>query len=288
MNTFIILPKVQKIKQNQLFSDLINILKLGVGSVKKRGKKRPTFEEKVYTFRGSIEHERIRTRRPPDRGKRRAKRKKPTPEQIRKQNQYNKEKRVRRLIKQNFHKNDYWVTFVYRKGTRGDLPEALEDRKKLLMYIRKGYKKAGYELKWIGRTEVGKHGAMHHHMIINRIPGGDIIITEAWEKIKDSAWADFVPMYKQGEFKDLAAYVVKPDKEDKDGNPTSSSNYSRSRNLEEPEPDIKRTTLKSIREYPEPTPGYYIDKDSVRQGINPITGSEYLHYIEIELKGGGG
>lgn len=249
---------------------------------------RNRFEEKAWFFSGSIEHERIRTGKPPDRGKKREKRKKPTPEQIAKQNQYNKEKRVRRLIKQNFQKNDYWVTFVYKKGTRGDLPEALEDRKKLRMYISKGYKKAGYELKWIGRTEVGKRGAMHHHMIINRIPGGDLIITEAWEKIANSAWADFVPMYKQGEFKDLAAYLVKPDKEDKDGNPSTYSNYSRSRNLEEPEPEINRTTLKMIREYPEPTPGYYIDKDSVRQGINPITGREYLHYIEIKLKGGGG
>lgn len=245
------------------------------------------FEQRTYRFKGSIEHELIRKGKPPDRGKRKEK-KKPTPEQIQKQNQYNKEKHVRRLIKQNFQKNDYWVTFVYEKGTRGELPEALKDRKKLLQYIRNGYKKAGYELKWIGRTEVGKRGAIHHHIIINRIPDGDLIISQAWERIPKSSWVDFVPLYKRGEYKDLAAYVVKPDAEDKDGNLKTASSYSRSRNLEEPEPEVKRTTLKKIVEYPQPTPGYYIDKDSVCQGKNPVTGREYLHYIEIKLEGGGG
>lgn len=240
----------------------------------------------MYSFPESIEHE-LRRTGPIPKGQR-GKRKKPTAEQIKKQNQYNKEKKMRRLIKQNFKKNDYWVALNYIKGCRGGLKEALEDRKQFLRYLRKAYAKAGYELFWIGRTEVGKRGGLHHHMIINRIPDGDIMIAEAWARIKRAGRAIFTQLYERGQYKDLAEYIVKPDEENKEGNKVTKSQYSRSRNLKEPEPDIKRTTIKKIVTYPEPTPGYYIDKGSVCQGRNPVTGREYLHYIEIKLTGDGG
>lgn len=62
--------------------------------------------------------------------------------------------------------------------------------------------------------------------------------------------------------------------------------YEPSRNLIRPKPEKKK--LKNIPKgllTGEPTPkrGYYIDKDSVVYGVNPITGKPYLHYTEYRL-----
>ena len=251
-------------------------------------KYRYLFEEKKFFFQGSIEVERIRTGKPPDRGKGRKKREKPTPEQMRRQNEYNKRKYMRRLIKANFGENDYWLTLTYLRGKTMALEDAVKDRAKFLKEVRKEFKKRGYKLKWIGRTERGKRGAVHHHLIIGRIPDADIIIAKAWKKVQGAGKTNVQLLYEKGQFADLAAYIIKPDTVNEDGTPATQSNYSRSRNLTVPKPVVSRTTRKKILQEPVPTPGYYIDKDSICQGINPITGREYLHYIEIRLKEGCG
>lgn len=246
-------------------------------------KKRYTFEEKVYTFSGSIEVERIRTGKPPDRGKKRQKRRKATPEDMDRQNRYNKEKLVRRLIKGNFGEYDIFITHTYQKGYRPDRETALKDRSKLFEYVRPEYRKRGYELKWIARTERGKRGAVHHHIIVNRIPDSDLILAQAWKKIQNSGKAIIVHLYEKGGYADLAAYLTKPDMEDDQGRPATWIRYSHSRNLEIPEPECHRTTRKQIVEPPRPLPGYYIDQDSIRQGKNKITGREYLHFTMIKI-----
>lgn len=52
------------------------------------------------------------------RGQKRQKRRKATPEEIAKQNQWKRERDVRRLIKWNFGIGDYWFTLTYKKGSR--------------------------------------------------------------------------------------------------------------------------------------------------------------------------
>lgn len=246
-------------------------------------KKRYTFEERVYTFETSIEIERSRTGKPPDRGKKRQKRRKATPEDMERQNRYNKEKLVRRLIKENHKENDIFVTHTYQKGYRPDRDTALKDRAKLLEICRKEYRKRGYELKWIARTERGKRGAVHHHIIVNRIPNSDLILAQAWKKIQASGKAVIVHLYDQGGYAELAAYLVKPDIEDDQGRPATWIRYSHSRNLEIPEPARHRTTRRQIVNPPQPLPGYYIDLGSIRQGVNKVTGREYLHFTMTKL-----
>lgn len=253
----------------------------------KRKRRRYRFEERIYTFPGSREVERIRTGPPPN-GGRRGNRKKATPEQVRKQNEYNRQKLIRRMIKSNFGTNDYWLTLTYQRGSVLEMETAKKDRQKFFRIVRQEYAKCGKVLKWIGRTERGKRGAVHHHLIINRIPDTDLIISAAWKKIKGSGHAKLELLYEKGQYKDLAAYITKADAVDDAGKPVTKSHCSRSRNLTVPEPEIRRTSLKKILFEPEPAPGYYIDRDSICQGINPITGREYLHYIEIRMKGGGG
>ena len=72
----------------------------------------------IWRFKNSVEYEIKYKGKYGAKGEKRAKRKKATPEQIKMQNQRNREKNVRRLIKANFGENDYWITLKYPKGTR--------------------------------------------------------------------------------------------------------------------------------------------------------------------------
>jgi hypothetical protein len=56
-------------------------------------------------------------------GERRAKRKKASPEQIRYQNQKNKELKVLRLIQGNFYPNDIWTCLKLPAGTKISIEE---------------------------------------------------------------------------------------------------------------------------------------------------------------------
>lgn len=97
----------------------------------------------VWHFRGSIEYEYKHAGNYGAKGEKRAKRRKATPEEVRRQNQRNREKNVRRLIKANFASNDYWVTLKYPKGERPGIEEVKRHMKGFLDKVRRGYKKRG-------------------------------------------------------------------------------------------------------------------------------------------------
>ena len=238
--------------------------------------KRYKREQRSFYFDTSIEVERLCPGG--GRGGKRKKRVRPTEEQIRKQNQYNREKHLRRIIKENFDVNDYWVLLTYIKGYRTDAGSAKQDFRKFIRMLRREWRKRGHELKWVVRTEVGGRGAAHHHLLVNRIPDGDILIKDCWKKIAGAGFPSYKPIYEEDGFAGLACYITK----EPEGGETE-RNYSRSRNLAIPEPEITRAYKKEMQEYPRPLPGYYIDADSVVMGINPITGYEYQHFIMYRL-----
>ena len=206
-------------------------------------------------------------------GKRRMKRRKPTPEQIKKQNQKNREKQIRRIMKANFREGDIWLTLTYRAQERPpDIQAATKDIKKFLEKMRGYYRRRGHLFKWMLHTEVGSRGGVHHHLAINRIPDYDLLIRKAWDK--GGAHIDL--MYR--ELEKLSAYLAKePDEKNK----LKESRYSRSRNLKVPIPK-KKILVRWIR-VPRPKKGYYIDKNSYHEGENPITGHKYRAYTMIRL-----
>ncbi len=244
-------------------------------------RKRYQREQRTYYFPNSIEVERVCRGKGGGRGRPREKKEKATEEQIKRQNRYNKEKKLRRIIKANFREDDYWTLLTYVKGFRTNIKDAKKDFSKFCRLLRNEYRKKGFELKWVVRTEVGAKGSAHHHFLASRIPDGDVIIKKCWRKIAGAGFPSFKQTYEEGGFKKLACYLAKePEKEGIEGN------YSRSRNMIIPEPEITRARAKEMREYPVPLPGYYIDEDSVTMGINPITGQEYQHFIMFKLKKG--
>ena len=230
-----------------------------------------------------------------ERNSKRGKRKKATPEIIKKQNQRNREKRMRRLIKANFDEGDLWLTIKYIKGTRKPMKEIKSDLRRFIDTLRRKYKKCSAELKFIYRIEIGSQGGIHIHMIVPRIRGADteLMIQEVWKhgRINYQTLDD-------GNYAELAAYIVKqPDEEIEkqlklfpEEERKELIKVSTSRNLIRPSPERKvyhkRTVKKLIREGPTPTKGFYIVKDSIHIGINPYTGMSYIHYTERKVRGG--
>ena len=104
-----------------------------------------------------------------------------------------------------------------------------------------------------------------------------MILRKSWKKGKVICQL----MYEKGEFKDLAAYLTKTPETDKR---LRESLYDTSRNLPLPEPKKKTyihwKTWNRIR-VPK---GYYIDKDSVYEGVNPVTGYPFREYTLLKIK----
>ncbi len=259
-----------------------------------------------WNFTESIEYEYKFAGKYGAKGEKRQKKKKATPEQVKKQNQINREKKMRRLIKANFREADIWTCLKYPKGTRKSVVEVKQDLEKFLRRMRRAYKKSGIVFKFIYRMEIGKRGGIHIHILVNRIagkPGIDMLIQQCWQQGR----ASFENIYKSGGYQALAEYIVKQpndeiieqlslfDKEER----RELIRYSSSRNLVRPEPERKefrRRTMKKILDTvrrgdgPVPSPGYYIDRDTIHVGVNQFTGYTYLQYTEYKIKNnwGGG
>ena len=235
----------------------------------------------IYRLKKGIETEEYHTAKYGAPGQERSPKKKLTPEQMEKQNQTNREKKARRKLREHFQEEDYFSDLTYRKDARPpDMEAAKEQFSKCIRQVRKEYRKRGYELKWIRNVEVGTKNGWHIHVIINRIPDTDIILQAAWPygKVINTL------MYEKGGFADLAAYITKTPATDPR---LRESDYSASRNLPIPEPEKKiYRHWKTWKEIKVPA-GYYLDKSSVKEGINPYTGYRYRSYSLLPLQDGG-
>lgn len=247
------------------------------------------FNQYRWDFINSIEHEYKYAGNYGAKGEKRAKRQKPTPEQVAKQNQINKENRIRRIIKANFYPSDLWVTLKYPKGTRKPYEEVRKDMDRFLKKLRYRYKKLDDDLKFIYRIEIGKRGGIHTHILVNRThcsKGTDTLITECWTE----GFTHFTPIREEGGYADLASYIAKPVPEEQQDHEDAekTKSYHCSRNLIRPKPERKtyfrRTMRKLLEEGPQPTPGFYIVKESIVSGTNKYTGMSYFYYTEQRIK----
>lgn len=241
----------------------------------------------LWEFGDSVEVEEKHTGRYGARGQKRGKKKKASPEDIIRQNQWKRERDLRRLIKWNFGQYDLWMTITYRKGDRPTWEQMVKDVQDLIRKVRRKYKKLRKELKYIYRLAIGKRGGPHIHILANRIQAEgtatDMIFSDFWTK----GHINFRSLHESGGYKDLAEYIAKPLEE---WEPEEIKRYHTSRNLIRKEPKekvINRRNLVDKQGYmipPKAPKGYYIDPDSVRMGINPVTGFAYRHYTLIKIK----
>ena len=213
-----------------------------------------------------------------------------TPEAMK---QYNKElaiRRLTRLINENFVPDDLWATLTYELETR---PQSKKEAKAIfsafMPKLRRLYNEYGIELKYVKRTALGQRGALHHHVVIPQgVPTRRI--TQLWkEHIGASAKAHppfYVPLYPDGEFSTLAAYIVGQMEEDMDEEKYERS-WVGSRNLKKPQEDPPED-IEEIKwqEPPVAWEGYTIEIDSICAGTNEITGRPYLFYRMVKVEDG--
>lgn len=253
------------------FYDLIKILKIGRGCM---GTIR-----KMYIFKNFIEVEEYHDGRYGAPGEKREKKKEPTPEQMEKVNQMNREKKTRWRLREYFGEHDYFTTLTYSPDKRPpDMDQAKEDFRKFIRKMKEGYRKSGREIFWIRNIEHGTKGAWHVHLVINRIEGTDIMLSKAWPHGKVISQLT----YEKGGFADLAAYMTKtektkdPEEPEKGGRRIRESSYSASRNMPLPKP--KRIKLLRWPKKPYIKKGWILEKGTSHEGINPVTGYKYRHY----------
>lgn len=200
-------------------------------------------------------------------GRQRKNREKPTPEAVRKNNERIRKNRIRRLLIANFEENDYWITLTWKKERRvNTLAEAKKQVQQFLRKVRRFFEKVGESFKYIGVLERGVKGALHFHIVMNRINDLDLILSK-WKE----GHVNITPTYQEGKFRQLADYIGKDQDE---------RWLTRSRNLIEPQVREKKIKLKAnwFSKGPKPKKGYEIIKDTIYTGINPVTNKLYMHY----------
>ncbi len=231
----------------------------------------------TYRFKNSIEVEEYLNGRYGARGEPRQKKRKATPEQIKKQNQRNKEKRIRRKIKANFQEGDYFMTLTCAKDKRPPtMAQAKQEFTKFIRKVRDECKKDGFTIKWMKNIEMGKKKAVHCHLLVTRVPGIEQIVRKYWTY----GGVHMQLLYEQGDFKDLAPYLCKTPQTDQS---LQECSYSCSKNMVTIEPEKEIIDSREITDPPRPRKGFYLDKESMVEGINPVTGYKYRHYTWIRL-----
>ena len=173
-----------------------------------------------------------------------------------------------------FRVEDYFTRLSYRVDERPpDMDAAKNDFSRFIRKVRTEYKKRGCELKWIRNIEVGTKNAWHIHIVVNRIPDTDLILSRAW---KHGAIHNQL-IYDQG-FVKLAAYITKSPLTD---TRLRESSYSTSKNLPIPDPEKKVIRWKEFHKI-KPPKGYYLDKETYFEGINAM-GYKYRTYTFLRF-----
>lgn len=158
-------------------------------------------------------------------------------------NQRNAEKKLTRLVHNNFGEEDLALHLTYREGEEPETAE--EANKRLRNFLRRlkyRYQKAGMELKYITCTERGKKTKrLHHHLIIS---GG--LDRDEIEKLWGCGWANSKRLqFGEKGVTELARYMTKSEE--------SYKRWNQSRNLVIPEPaqfdgQLSRDEMKVIAE----------------------------------------
>ena len=195
----------------------------------------------------------------------------------------------------NYGYGDYHLVLDYirRKGEPDRTPEQMrQDIDVFLRECRKEYRKAGLEFKYIHVMEIGKKGARHHHLVVNKIDTE--ILQRCWYKAYEGHnRVKVFPLDDSGNYAELASYLIKYTGTHKKGTDGAlqGKRWNCSKNLVRPEPEYH---IISDREYfkkePKAIKGYYVDKNSVSMGVHSpeYYGYGYLRYTLVKITDRGG
>ncbi len=208
------------------------------------------------------------------------KRVKATAEEVKRINERNRIKKLRRLIYENFSDEDWHLTLTYQKDKRPNPEQAKEFLDKFIKKMRKEHKKQGKKFKWIAVTEF-YNKAIHHHLIINDYDFTVKLVKELW--IYGSP--NFSGLYKNDDYEALAVYLIKETSKSKsDPDIKNKPTYRASRNLRKPKETTKIISSKNFLKPPKPPRGWYIEKSTYQEGVNKINNKPFRYYTLIKTE----
>lgn len=203
---------------------------------------------------------------------------KPTEETIKKANRRKSERDLRRLMNNNFDMKSWHVTLTFRES-----PSIEDLQKAVVKYTRRLRilaSRKNTEVKYIYVLGVGAR-ARHAHMIISGLPAEDI--SDAWKE----GHARLIKIYTEN-LRELASYFMKnaenSQKIMREQGLKPGRKWNASRNLVKPKPHKKIVDAKTYRTEPPEHKGFYIDKDSIYEGISGFTGLPFLEYTYIKIE----
>ena len=217
-------------------------------------------------------------------GKKRRKRKNISPEIKEKHNRKARERRLQNLILMNFQEGWHIILRYPKDDQPSDYKEAAYRFGRFKENISRELKKYGLPFRYIVVTEKGtKLGHFHHHIIVESLwnEGIDMkaLVKHKWSKYGTTSHSK---LYDEGNYEDLAKYLAKSEtKEDEKEIREEGRNvciYRCSRNLKRSEVIAKENYYGDMRE-PEAPVGWFVDAQSLIQGINPYTGKKYQRYF---------
>ncbi len=201
-----------------------------------------------------------------------------TPEAMARYNEKMAFRTLTRLINENFAPKDIHLVLTYRREARPEAAEAKKSLERFLRKLRAYFKARGQELKYIAVTAYGTRGAIHHHLVINTMDARDI--RELWPH--GGSHCEY--LYGDGEYSALAWYLIRQARtHPAAAERITGKRWSQSKNLRRVEPSIQEVDAKAWKEEPKPIKGYYIDPNSIENGISPVTGIPYQFYRMIKI-----
>lgn len=249
------------------------------------------YVERVTRAGKTIEVERYFTSRYKKPGIKRGDKVKPTKEEQKKVNTRAAERKLRLLLNANFGYGDYHLELDYirKKGQPDRSREQMrKDMDIFLRELRKECKKAGIELKYVHVMEIGKRGARHHHLVINKIDTE--ILQRCWYKAYEGHnRVKVFPLDDSGNYAKLASYFIKytdTHRTEADG-ALQGKRWNCSKNLVRPEPEIRIISDRAwFKSEPTAIKGYCVDKDSVSKGVHSpeYYGYGYMRYTLVKLE----
>lgn len=211
-------------------------------------------------------------------GEKRMKRSKPSEETVRKANLRRAEKELRLLMNTNFDKSSWSITLTFK--IQPTLEHLKESVTKYVRKLRDIAKRKKATLKYIYVYGIGKK-RRHAHMIVSGLPAD--VIADAWTEGHMSQ----TKIYTEN-LRELASYFIKNAENSREimkkEGIKPGRRWNASRNLEKPKIKkeiIKANVFKTDINVPK---GYYIDKDTVFEGISDFTGLPFFEYTLIKME----
>lgn len=227
------------------------------------------FIQKTFIFENTIEIDKCYTPRYNIQGEKRRQKYRPTPEQVRRHNKKQAEKKLRRLIKANFSLGDWHLTLTYDKNERPTPEQAHKNLNNFINALRRHCKKHNYVLQYIHVTEY-LNAAIHHHIVIKSFPNIQEVCIKKWKY--NTNWS---PLYEAERVETLAEYLIKETDKTFREDPVSKQRYSCSRNLKRPEPEVRVCSSHIAKEPQVPKAyrnEYVMDPDYYYFGVSEKTG----------------